>query len=153
MVIHESFVTRKPVEFTLIVLLIIFILLLPVYFYTRNISKNVIEDSAFIPESYGEVAFFFSQDSDLSDSDKKNMFKFKYEGNIVQWDGTFLSCELMTPIYKVSVDENGDGFGDVLFTTDDDCMDIPKGSQLLFKIKLIDRKTRTFIGSEGEIIK
>lgn len=152
MVIHESFVTRKPLEFTLIVLFVIFLLLLPVYFYTRNYSRDAVEEAEFIPESYEEVAFLFSQDSDLSDSDKKNIFKFKYEDNMVQWGGILLSCELMTPLYRVSVDETGDGFGDVLFTTDYDCTHIPIGSRLEFNMTLIDRKTRMFIGLDGEII-
>lgn len=151
MVIHESFVTRKPMEFTLIVLFVILLLLIPVYLYTRNSSGKSDEQPEIITESYPEVAFLFSTESDLSDSDKKHLFKLKYEGSVVQWDGNMLSCDPLDGMYRVRVDETGDEVGDVLFTTEQDCTSIPPGAYISFRTKLIDWKVTRFIGSKGEV--
>lgn len=153
MVVPESFVTRKPLEFTLLVLFMIFLLLLPVYYYTKNRQKTSVVPPELITESYQEAAFQFSPESDLSDIDKRHLFNLKYENNIVQWDGDMLACDSMTDLFRVRVDENGDDVGDVLFTTEHDCMDIPPGSHIYFRMKMVDWKVIRFIGSEGEILR
>ncbi|MBW2972208.1 hypothetical protein KY359_04195 [Candidatus Woesearchaeota archaeon] len=152
MVIHESFVTRKPLEFTLIVLVIVLVLLLPVYFLTKNGSANAAEQAVFIPQTYGEVEYFFSAESDLSESDKRHLFQLQYEGNFVQWTGLLLACEPMSGLFKVSIDHSGDGFGDVMFMTDKDCSGVPLGSTATYRTRLIDWKITTFIGKDGEVL-
>ncbi len=151
MVIPESFVTRKPLEFTLIVLFVVLIFLMPVYYFT----KHSVEDAPtefFIAETYDEVSYQFSPESDLTMSEKKMLFKTSYEGHFVQWSGTLLSCTEMTPWFRVSVDQSGDGFGDVLFTTPNNCTTIPAGQVITYKVRLIDLKIRTFTGKDGEVI-
>jgi hypothetical protein len=152
MVIRESFVTRKPLEFTLLVLFLIFLILLPVYFYTKNRAENAVVQPEMLSESYQEVASLFSPESDLSDSDKRHLFNFKYENSVVQWDGDILGCDAMTDMYRVRVDETGDDVGEVLFTTVDDCMTIPSGSHISFKMKIVDWTVTRFIGADGEIL-
>jgi hypothetical protein len=105
-----------------------------------------------VSETYSEVGYFFSPESDLSESDKRQLFRMKYENNFVQWQGTLLACETMNGLFTVSVDQRGEGTSDVLFTTQDDCTKIPVGSQVLYKTRLIDWKIRSFIGKDGEII-
>jgi hypothetical protein len=154
MVVHESFVTRKPLEFTIIVLFIVFLLLLPVYFYTKQHKAS--EARQVVPvvtDTYGEVNYLFGPDSDLSDSDKKNLFKMNYENRFVQWIGTLLACDpLGNGMFRASVDHTGGGMGDVLFTTFKDCTGIPIGSTVTYKTMLIEWKIRSFIGKEGEIL-
>jgi hypothetical protein len=153
MVVHESFVTRKPLEFMLIVLVIVLILLLPLYFYTKNRAEAAAPEGIIVAESYGEVAYIFGPDSDLSESDKKHLFRFNYENNIVQWSGTLVSCEEQGGLFRLSVDHDGDGFGNVLFRTFNNCTGIPPGSAVTYKMTLIDLKVRTFIGKDGEVTK
>jgi len=152
MVIHESFVTRKPLEFTFIVLSIIFVLLLPVYLYTRERAEDKTVTDVIIPETYSETNYFFSPDSDLSESDKRQLFKIKYEKKFVQWTGSLRACEPRSGLFTVSIDQRGEDNSDVLFTTQDDCTKIPIGSQVAYKTMLIDWKIRTFIGKDGAII-
>ncbi|MFH1064667.1 MAG: hypothetical protein V1729_06295 [Candidatus Woesearchaeota archaeon] len=152
MVVHESFITRRPLEFTLIVLFVLFIILLPVYFVTKQSAKDAKPKGILMTETYGETIYLFGQDSELSDNDKKIMFRLNYEGNMVQWTGSLLSCEDLEGLFKVSVDHRGNGFGDVLFTTLDDCTDILPGTTITYKTRLIDRLPNTFIGKEGKII-
>ncbi|MBW2964956.1 hypothetical protein KY363_05865 [Candidatus Woesearchaeota archaeon] len=151
MVVHESFVTRKPFEFTIIVLLIIFILLVPVYFLTKRTPEPARSDEV-LTETYEEVDYLFGPQSDLTDSEKKTLFRINYEGHTVQWTGTLLSCSEMTPLYRVSVDHHGNGFGDVLFTTDQNCTSISPGTTVTYSITLIDLKIRTFTGKNGVIL-
>ena len=153
MVIHESYITRKPLEFMLIVLSIILIILLPIYFYTEKTKESRVEEKILVPQTYNEVKYLFSPESDLSESDKRHLFSLTYEGNYVQWVGPLLVCNDLDGVYRVSIDQSGDGFGDVLFTTYEDCTGIPEGVDVTYKIKLIDWKVNSFIGSEGEIIK
>ncbi|MBW2997650.1 hypothetical protein KY349_04895 [Candidatus Woesearchaeota archaeon] len=150
MVIHESYVTRKPLEFTLIILVIVFIILIPIYFLTKQKAESAPE-SVLIAETYDEVHYRFTPESELSESDKKHLFSIDYEGNFVQWSGTLLACDSLNGLYRVSVDHISDGYGDVLFTTTQDCSNIGVGSSVTYRIKLIDWKVTTFIGSEGEI--
>jgi hypothetical protein len=152
MVIHESYVTRKPLEFTLIILVIVFIILIPIYFLTKQ-NAEAAPDSVLITETYDEVHYRFTSESELSESDKKHLFTIDYEENFVQWSGTLLACDSLNGLYRVSVDHIGDGYGDVLFTTSQDCSNIGVGSFVTYRIKLIDWKVTTFIGSEGEILK
>jgi hypothetical protein len=152
MVVHESFVTRKPLEFTIIVLFIVFLLLLPVYFYTKKQKEGAPAGAALITETYSEVNYIFGAESDMSENDKKNLFRRNYEGNIVQWSGTLLACDSMGLLFRVSIDETGDGMGDVLFTTAQDCTNIHLGSPVTYKTLLIEWKIRTFTGKEGEIL-
>jgi len=151
MVVHESFVTRKPLEFTLVVMVILLILLIPVYIYTKN-NPDAEPDAELIAETYDEVKYLFSRESDLTESDKRTLFKIKYEDNLVQWTGPIIACDRLNSMYRVSVDGSGDGFGDILFTTFDDCTQIQEGKDITFKMRLIDRKTTTFIGKDGVII-
>lgn len=151
MVVHESYVTRKPLEFTLIVLLIIFIILIPAYFLTKKSPEEIPKDYL-LTETYEEVAYLFSPDSDLTDSDKKTMFKVNYDDHFVQWTGMLLNCDVMTPLFRVSVDHTGNGFSDVLFTTYSDCTSIEPGTLITYKVRLIDLKMGTFTGKDGEII-
>lgn len=152
MVVHESFVTRKPLEFTIIVLFIIFILLIPVFFLTKDDADQEEEETEFITQTYPEVNFIFSPESDLSESDKRYLFRLDYENRFVQWTGTLLACNDINGMFRVSVDHSGNGFGDVLFTTFKDCTNITKGSDITYRMKLIDWKVTTFIGKEGEIL-
>ncbi|MBN1545019.1 hypothetical protein JW898_06180 [Candidatus Woesearchaeota archaeon] len=153
MVVHESFVTRKPLEFTLIVLVIVLVVLLPFYFITKNNNAAQVEQGQLIPETYSEVNYLFGPDSDLSESDKKHLFQLNYMGNFVQWSGSMLSCDGMGSMFRVSIDETGDGFGDVIFTTINDCTGVPAGATMTFKTRLVDWKITTFIGKDGEIIR
>jgi hypothetical protein len=114
--------------------------------------EREVEEVKLIAETYNEASYLFSLESDLSESDKKHLFTINYEGNFVQWTGDLLSCDNLNGIFRVSVDHIGDGFGDVLFTTFEDCTEIPLGSSITYKTKLIDWKTKSFIGKEGEII-
>ncbi|MBU2561101.1 MAG: hypothetical protein KKD17_02305 [Nanoarchaeota archaeon] len=152
MVIHESFVTRKPLEFTLIVLVIVLVVLLPFYFITKKNAAPA-EEGQLIPETYSEVNYLLGPESDLSESDKKHLFALSYEGNFVQWSGSMLSCDSLGSMFRVSIDETGNNFGDVIFTTMSDCTDIPAGTTITFKTRLIDWKITTFVGKDGEIIK
>lgn len=151
MVLNESFVTRKPLEFTLMVLFVIFLLLLPVYFYTKH-TKQTAKPETLIAESYNEVDYKFNPESELSENDKRQLFKIEYEGNFVEWRGALMNCEQLTGAFKVGIDHRGTGFADVLFTTQQDCSKIPVGEAINYKIRLVDRKSRTFIGTDGEII-
>ena len=153
MVVHESFVTRKPLEFTIIVLFIVFLLLLPVYFYTKQYRARPQETAAMVTETYGEVNYLFGSDSDFSDSDKKNLFKRNYENRLVQWTGTLLDCSYIdNGMFKVSIDHTDSGMGDVLFTTFKNCTSILPGSSVTYKTVLIEWKIRSFIGKDGEIL-
>ena len=151
MVVHESFVTRKPMEFTIIVLFAVFILLLPVYILTKPRSDVGDQNEDILAESYEEIQFRFSTESDLTESDKRQLFRLQYEGERVQWSGVLLACDDIGGWYRVSVDQTGNGFGDVLFTTFNNCSDVPLGSRVYYSTVLIDRKTKSFIGKEGEI--
>jgi hypothetical protein len=153
MEVHEHYVTRKPLEFTLIFLSIIFLLLIPVYFYTKYIHDSNIKAYTLISESYSEVEYYFSQESDLSADDKKHLFSYKYEGNYVQWQGTLMNCENVGGLYRVRISVESSTFADVIFTVSKDCTNIPQGSIITYKMKLIDWQTPAFIGSDGEILR
>jgi hypothetical protein len=153
MVIQEHYVTRKPLEFTIIVLFILFLLLLPVYFYSKHSRAQSKAGIILLEDTYGEVAYIFSPESDISEADKRHLFTLNYEGKFVQWSGTLMACDTLDGAYRVSVDENQDNYAEVLFLTYKDCTQIPSGSDITFKTKLIDWKTKTFTGSEGEILK
>jgi hypothetical protein len=153
MVVQESYITRKPLEFTLILLVIVLILLLPVYFYTKHTRASSVEEGELIAQTYKEVWYMFSSESDITDNDKRHLFRLNYEGNLVQWTGTLLSCDNLDGVYRISVDHSGDGTSDVLFTTYEDCIDMPVGSVITYKIELIDWKTTIFVGKDGEVIK
>jgi len=152
MVIHESFMTRKPLEFTLIALFMILLLLLPVYFYTKKVTFDREPDGKMITETYNEVWFFFSPDSYLSANDKKIMFRINYDENWVQWRGNLLTCEDRGNSFRVSIDHRGIGLSDVVFTTVDSCEDIPIGASINYKVMLVNRLSYTFTGKDGEII-
>jgi len=152
MEVHESYVTRKPLEFTLICLFIILIILIPVYFYTKYLKESRTQTQVLIPESYSEVEYLFSQDSELSADDKKHLFAYKYVGNYVQWQGTLMNCENIGGPYRVRVADEGASFADVVFTVSKDCTIIPQGSPITYKMKLVDWQVRSFIGSDGEIV-
>ncbi len=152
MVVDDSFVTRKPIEFTLIVLVIIFILLLPVYFFTKNNNVQSGSEASLITESYDEVKFLFGSESDLSEKDKRDLFKISYENQMIQWTGTLLVCEPLDTIFRVSVDQDGDGNGDVIFTSFTDCTGVVTGSPITYRVKLIDWHTDKFVGKEGEVL-
>ena len=151
MVVQESFVTRKPVEFTLIVLFIVLVLLAPLYIYMKW-SPSDDDKEVFITESFNEVMYMFSPESDLSPADKRIMFRLEYEGNIVQWSGTLLSCDRANGLSRLSVDHLGTGFADVIFTTRQDCPASAVGAPLTYRMTLVDWKTTTFIGKDGEVI-
>ena len=151
MVIHESFVTRKPFKFTLIVLVIVLIILVPIYLYATQKEEIKVEEEL-IAETFEEVKYLFGPESDLSESDKRHLFELKYEGNFVEWEGALLACDAMTGFFRVSVDQTGDKFGDVLFTTQQNCTNIAAGSAISYRMKLIEWKVTTFTGSEGEIL-
>jgi hypothetical protein len=151
MVVHESFVTRKPLEFTIIVMVIVLILLLPVYVYTKNPGQETSKDETAITQSYGEVNYIFGPESDMSEADKKNLFKLSYENRFVQWEGVLLACDDMGGLFRVSIDHSGDGAGDVLFTTDTDCRSRTLGLPVSYRTRLIEWKIRTFIGKDGAI--
>lgn len=152
MVVHEHYVTRKPLEFTLIFLFIIFLLLIPVYFYTKHLKESRTQTKVLIAESYSEVHYLFSQESDLSADDKKHLFSYKYVGNYVQWQGALMNCENVGGLYRVRVAEEGSTFADVIFTVSKDCTNIPQGIIITYKMKLVDWQVKSFIGSDGEII-
>jgi hypothetical protein len=154
MVFHDSFVTRKPLEFTIIVLFAVFILLLPVYFYTGYRTKITATKERMIYETYAEVKYTFGPDSDIPDSEKRKLFKISYEGNTVQWTGTLMSCETMGSMYRVRVDtDQNDEFSEVIFTTFNNCTGIPAESTINYRMNLVDWKTNIFIGNKGEILK
>ncbi|MBW2967981.1 hypothetical protein KY362_05840 [Candidatus Woesearchaeota archaeon] len=151
MVIHESYITRKPLEFTLLVLFIILVILLPVYVY-MEFFYTAKEKGSVLTETFNEVAYRFSPESDLSPADKRVMFRLEYEGNTVQWKGQLLSCTKMNDMYRVNVDHLGTGFADVVFTTLDDCSMIEPGQTIEYRMELVDWQTTTFIGKDGELI-
>jgi|GEM_PF-2600526 len=152
MVVQESFVTRKPLEFTLIVLFILFLLLLPVYFYTKQQASNK-KQEVLIAETFSEVNFLFSPDSDLSENDKRTLFRIKYEGRFVQWTGRLISCDTLdNGVYKATIDHTDDDVGDVLFTIDKDCNLLDIGSEITYKTRLIDLKSKLYIGKDGELV-
>jgi hypothetical protein len=150
MVIQESFVTRKPLEFTLIVLLIVLLILLPVYFITKE--QKTAPQEVLVAETYDEVNYWFNIESELSDSDKRHLFQLNYENNFIQWTGDIVACDRLAPLYRVSVDHSGDGRADVIFTTDNDCKGIPLGKRIVYQTRLIDLKVFIFIGKDGEIV-
>ncbi|NQU79269.1 hypothetical protein HQ545_05895 [Candidatus Woesearchaeota archaeon] len=151
MVIHDSYVTRKPLQFTLIVLTIVLVILLPIYIYSFYAREEPNPDM--ITQSYNEVNFYFSPESELSLSDKRHMFSIFYEGGIVQWRGNMISCIVLDNMYRVGVDHQGNGQEDVVFTTFDDCNEIPEGYKIIYHAELIDRINDKFIGRNGEISK
>jgi len=153
MVIYDSFVIRKPLEYTLIVMVIVLIILLPIYLYSKQQGDQKGKKVIFITESFGEFNYQFGPESELSNNDKKLMFKLYYEGNIVQWNGKLLSCTQVNDLYHVSVDHTENGRGDVIFMSRDDCKKNQIGEFLTYKMKLIDRKVQSFIGKDGEIIR
>lgn len=152
MVVHDSFITRKPLEFTLIVLFVLFLLLLPVYFVTKRSAGSTEPKGVLLTETYGEAIYLFDTESDLSENDKKILFRLNYEGNWVQWRGSLLTCDDMGGLFRVSIDHRGTGFNDVIFTTPVDCTAIPIGTTITYKTRLIDRLPKTFVGKEGELI-
>ena len=153
MVIYDSYVTRKPLEFTLIALTILLILLLPVYIYTsRSLKRSPPPDDEILTVSFNEANFFFSSESDLSEQDKKHLFVMGYEGRKVQWKGVLQTCDSLGTLFRMGIDHTGNGFNDVLLTTDDDCMTIPEGDTVTYRMRILDWKVNKFIGTEGEII-
>jgi hypothetical protein len=151
MVIHESYITRKPLEFVLIVLLIVLLLLLPIYFYTKDDTAESTRDTL-VAETYAEVRYVFGPESELSEKDKKILFKTSYENNVVQWKGILLACVDLGNAFRVSIDQTGDGYGDVLFISYKNCTNVTKGSEVNYRTKLIDLKVNTFTGKEGEVL-
>ncbi len=152
MVVHESFVTRKPLEFTLIVLFVILLLLLPVYFLTKQRAATRQTGPSFIPETFAETNYQFDRDSDLSESDKRTLFKITYKDNAVQWTGILLSCQPADGMFRLSIDHVGTDLADAIFITVDDCTKIEIGSGITYKMTLVDWNVGTFIGNDGKIL-
>ncbi|MFC1741717.1 hypothetical protein ACFL3V_04240 [Nanoarchaeota archaeon] len=153
MVIHESYITRKPLEFTLIVLTIVLVLLLPVYLFTKHNLKGDLLQEDIIAESFEEANFMFGPESELSEKDKKHLFVMKYEGNFVQWSGKLSTCDSLGAMFRVGVDHTGNGFSDVLFTTFDDCRVGAEGGMVTYKMRVVDWKVNRFIGKDGRLVK
>lgn len=148
---EESFVTRKPLEFTLIVLFIILLLLTPVHFYLKYKNSQTTEESKFLTETYSEVDYWFGADSDLTEDDKRILFNINYKGNVVQWTGRLVECTPQEERFIVSMAHKSLDFSDVIFTTEDDCTDLPLGKDVNYKMKLLEWKINAFIGEEGEL--
>lgn len=152
MVVHESFVTRKPLEFLLIVLVIIFLILGVFYLYTKNRVQDDSDEPRLLMETFNEVIYLFSPESDLSAEDKRLMFKLNYDGNIVQWYGRLLVCEQLEGRSRMTIDQDDDGQHEVVFTSYDPCSSVTPEEFVTYKMTLVDLKTTTFVGKDGVII-
>lgn len=150
--LEESYVTRKPMSFTLIVLVIILIILTPVYFYMKYLGSREKVTGQFLAESYSEVDYWFNTESDLTENDKKTLFRINYEGNTVQWRGTLVECTPVDGIFKVGASHKSAEFPDALFMTEDDCTGYSLGSTMTYRMRLIEWKVNSFIGDQGSII-
>lgn len=150
--INDSYIQRKPLEFTLIVLVIILLTLTPVYVYLKFFAKEK-EEVKLITESFEEVNFNFVAESEISEADKKINFRINYKNNVVQWRGIFLKCEeIGRSFYQVNVQHKDSSVPDVIFTTSENCLNKFPTSTITYKMTLVDWRDPTFIGKDGEIL-
>lgn len=150
--LEESYVTRKPMSFTLIVLVIILLVLTPVYFYMTYMLSDKEPTGELVTETYNEVNYWFSTESDLTEKDKKTLFRINYEGNDVQWQGLLIECTPIDGVFRVGVTHKSSEFPDVLFMTEDDCTTLVLGRSITYRITLVEWKVNSYIGKDGRIL-
>ncbi len=151
MVEPEPFITRRPVLFLIIFLIVLVLLYIPIRIAVKIYVGNV-QGPQYLNESFTDTWNWFKSDSPLNIEEKRELFKIKYDNNIVTWEGRVLQCRRLENVWTVSIDETGSDAPDVIFSTLQNCSGFEPGKKVRYRMQLFDFRVNMFIGEKGVIL-
>ncbi|MFC1723197.1 hypothetical protein ACFL0V_03585 [Nanoarchaeota archaeon] len=151
MVIHEHFVTRRPLLFLIIVMTVLVLLYAPARILVQSYADRM-REAHVLEESYEEVWKWFNSDSPLNIEEKQELYWIKYNGNVVEWQGMVLGCKDLGNIRSVKIDHRGTSYADVVFSTLTTCDEWPIDKTIRYRMEIIDWRVNVFVGKEGSLM-
>ncbi|HII72580.1 TPA: hypothetical protein HA265_07525 [Candidatus Woesearchaeota archaeon] len=152
MVVHESFVTRRPIAFLVIMLGILVMIYLPVKYVIMPLSMGE-EMPVTVNDTYQDTWRQFDQESLLTAEEKMILYETRYRGAVIEWQGRMMGCKDLDGVYSVMIKErNTTDYPDVVFSTLENCTARQTDLMIRYRMQIIDLNADVFVGKNGMII-